>query len=173
MVIQYLNNLSDEACAIRAVNTIKIKDNFITGYNTDAFGFKKSYLKYLQYSHKKSFVIGNGGAARAAIYVLKQLKVPYFVVSLKEYFSLKDIYLKKYKVIIQCTPIGTYSTMYQYPMIQYKLINKYYYFYDLIYNPQISKFLKKGAKKVSIIKNGLEMLQIQAELAWYIWNTYY
>lgn len=90
--------------------------------------------------------------------------------SLKKYFTLNSIFLNTYKIIIHCTPIGTYSTTYKYPLIQYQLITKYYYFYDLIYNPQISKFLKKGAKRVSIIKNGLEMLQIQAELAWYLWK---
>lgn len=95
------------------------------------------------------------------------------MISLKEFFNIRTIFFKKYKIIIQCTPIGTHSTTYQYPLIQYKLITKYYYFYDLIYNPQVSKFLKKGTERVSIIKNGLEMLQIQAELSWYLWNTNY
>lgn len=176
-VIQYVNYLSEEAYAISAVNTIKIKDNSIIGYNTDAFGFKKSFVKNLQFFHKKALVLGNGGAAQAVIYVLKQLKVPYLIVSRNKIcdISYKEInemshILNDYKIIIHCTPLGTFPTTDQSPLIPYELLTKEHYLYDLVYNPAESKFLKKGAERGALVKNGLEMLHIQAELAWDLWN---
>jgi shikimate dehydrogenase len=174
-IIQYVNDLSDEASAISAVNTIRIKDNSILGYNTDAFGFKKSFVKNLQSTHKNAIILGNGGATQAIIYVLKQLKVPYLIISRNKkgdisYKEINDFLLKKYKIIIQCTPLGTFPTTNQSPLIPYKLLTKDHYLYDLVYNPVESKFLKKGAKMGAIVKNGLEMLYIQAELSWDLWN---
>lgn len=174
-VIQYVNDLSNEASTIGAVNTIKIKDNSIIGHNTDAFGFKKSFVKNIQLPHKKALVLGNGGAAKAVIYVLKQLKIPYLIVSRNKncdlsYQEINEFILNKYKIIIQCTPMGTFPTIDQSPLIPYKFLTKDHYFYDLVYNPIESKFLKKGAERGAIVKNGLEMLYIQAELSWDIWN---
>lgn len=174
-IIQYVNDLSDEASAIRAVNTIKIKNNYIIGYNTDAFGFKKSFVKNLQFTHKKALVLGNGRTTQAVIYILKQLKIPYLIVSRNKkgdisYNEINEFILNKYKIIIHCTPVGTYPTTDQYPLFPYEFISKDHYLYDLVYNPVESKFLKKGVKRGAIIKNGLEMLYIQAELAWDLWN---
>lgn len=174
-VIKYVNDLSNEAYAIRAVNTIKIKDNRIIGYNTDAFGFKKSFVKNLQLKTAKALVLGNGGAAQAIIYVLKQLKIPYLIVSRKKncdiyYNEINDFILKKYKIIINCTPLGTYPITDQYPLIPYEFLTKDHYLYDLVYNPVESEFLKKGSESGAFVKNGLEMLHMQAELAWDIWN---
>ncbi|AGC66815.1 shikimate dehydrogenase substrate binding subunit [Candidatus Uzinura diaspidicola str. ASNER] len=174
-VIQYVNYLSDEAYAISAVNTIKIKENSLIGYNTDIFGFKKTFAKHLLSTHKKALVLGNGGAAKAVIYVLKQLKVPYLIVSRNKkgdisYKEINEILLNQYKIIIHCTPIGTYPTTDQYPLIPYQFLTKDHYLYDLVYNPLESKFLKKGTESGAIVKNGLEMLYIQGELGWDLWN---
>lgn len=174
-VIQYVNHLSTEALAISAVNTIKIKENSLIGYNTDAFGFKKTFIKKLQSTHKKALVLGNGGAAQAVIYVLKKLKIPYLIVSRNKkgdisYKEINEILLNQYQIIVHCTPIGTFPTIDQFPLIPYQFLTKYHYLYDLVYNPVDSKFLKKGTESGAIVKNGLEMLYIQGELGWDLWN---
>lgn len=174
-VIKYVNYLSDEAYSINAINSIKIKENRLIGYNTDVFGFKKTFIKYLQYNHKKALVLGTGGAAQAVIYVLKELKIPYLIVSRNKkgdisYKEINEILLNQYKIIIHCTPIGTYPSTDKYPLIPYQFLSKNHYLYDLIYNPLESKFLKKGTESGAIVKNGLEMLYIQGELGWDLWN---
>lgn len=174
-IIQYINDLSDEANTISAVNTIKIKNNSIIGYNTDAFGFKKSFIKNLQFTHKKALILGNGGATQAIIYVLKQLKIPYLIVSRKKkgdlsYKEINEFMLKTYKIIIQSTPVGTFPSIDNSPFIPYEFLTKDHYLYDLVYNPVESKFLKKGAERGAIVKNGFEMFYIQAELSWDLWN---
>jgi len=174
-IIQYVNYLSDEALSISAVNTIKIKENSLIAYNTDAFGFKKSFVKHLHSTHKKALVLGNGGAAQAVIYVLKQLNLPYLIVSRNKkgdlsYKEINEKLLTQYNIIVHCTPIGTYPSSDRCPLIPYQFLTKNHYLYDLVYNPVESKFLKKGIESGAIVKNGLEMLYIQGELAWDLWN---
>lgn len=174
-VIQYVNDLSNEASAIGAVNTIKIKDNSIIGYNTDAFGFKKSFVKKIHFFHRKALILGFGGTTQAIIYTLKQLKIPYLIVSRNKkgdisYKEINEFILNKYKIIIHCTPVGTFPSTEKFPLLPYEFLTKDHYLYDLIYNPIESNFLKKGAERGATVKNGLEMLYIQAELAWDLWN---
>ncbi len=174
-IIQFVNYLSNEALEISAVNTIKIKENSLLAYNTDAFGFKKSFVKHLKETHKKALVLGNGGAAKAVIYVLKQLKIPFLIVSRDKkgdisYKEINEIILNQYKIIINCTPLGTFPRTDQCPFIPYQFMTKDHYLYDLVYNPVESKFLKKGIESGAIVKNGIEMLYIQAELSWDLWN---
>ncbi len=181
-VIKYLNELSDEAKAIGAVNTIKVSrvenELYLKGYNTDCFGFEKSLITQLETYHNKAIILGTGGASLAVEYVLKKLEIPYLIVSrsasTKEgvvtYNELNESIIKEHKLIINCTPLGTYPDVDACANIPYQYIGDKHYLYDLVYNPECSLFLSKGKEKGASIKNGLEMLQLQADKAWEIWN---
>lgn len=176
-VINYLHDLDPSAKTIGAVNTIKIENkNFLKGYNTDYLGFIKS-LKDNNFSHKKALVLGTGGASKAIIYALKSLNTKTTVVSRKKkkncimYQDLnKDIILKN-TLIINCTPLGTFPNIQEYPKIPYEHITNKHLCYDLIYNPNKTKFLKKSEIKGASIINGLQMLENQAIESWKIWNS--
>jgi len=181
-VIKYLDTLDQTAHQIGAVNTIKIirnNDNvFLKGFNTDAYGFLNSFKPLLKEYHKKALILGTGGASKAIAYVLKTLNIEYLFVSrspkTNNQISYEDLrnnnILSDYLIIINCTPIGMYPEVQAKPDIPYDNITKYHYLYDLIYNPEITLFLSEGKKRNAIIKNGLEMLYLQAERAWEIWN---
>ena len=176
-VINYLHDLDPSAKTIGAVNTIKIENkNFLKGYNTDYLGFIKS-LKDNNFSHKKVLVLGTGGASKAIIYALKSLNTKTTVVSRKRkkncimYQDLnKDIILKN-TLIINCTPLGTFPKIEEYPKIPYEFITKKHLCYDLIYNPNKTKFLEKSEIRGASIINGLQMLENQAKESWKIWNS--
>ena len=176
-VINYLHDLDPSAQIIGAVNTIKIQNkNFLKGYNTDYLGFIKS-LKDNNLSHKKALVLGTGGASKAIIYALKSLNTKTTVVSRKRkkncimYQDLnRDIILKN-TLIINCTPLGTFPNIQEYPKIPYEHITNKHLCYDLIYNPNKTKFLEKSEIKGASIINGLQMLENQANESWKIWNS--
>ena len=172
-ILPYLDGLSSEAKAIGAINCVKNEKGKLIGYNTDHLGFYHSINPLLKSYHNKALVLGNGGATKAIVYALKQANIEYQVVSRNSSFDYKDIdqnCLEKYTILINCTPLGTYPRIEEFPQIPYQYLTKNHLLFDLVYNPTTSRFLKYGKQKQCLIKNGLEMLEIQAEKSWEIWN---
>lgn len=176
-VIPYLDELSNEAYEINAVNTIDIRDGRKIGYNTDAYGFEVS-LKDLIGNTKinKALVLGSGGASKAINFVLKKLDIEYQIVSRSNryltYDSLTDSIIDEHKLIINTTPLGMYPNEQECPKLPYSALSEKHFLYDLVYNPEKTLFLKKGELQGCSIKNGFEMLVLQAEKSWEIWNQH-
>lgn len=176
-VIFYLDKLSKKAMKIGAVNTIKItKKGKLKGYNTDYYGFKKSLQPLLQPHHKKALILGTGGASKGVAFALGELGIDYTFVSRGhkdntiDYSQLNEEAFKHYHVIINCTPVGTSPDIDLCPDIPYEYFTSDHIAYDLIYNPAETKFLQQAKEKGAQIKNGLRMLELQAEKSWEIWN---
>jgi len=177
-VIPFLDKLDQKAEKIEAVNTIKItKEGKLIGYNTDYYGFKKSIEPYLYSNHNKALILGTGGASKAIAYALKKLDIEYNYVSRTTsniakytYQTLTEKIIKNHHIIINCTPLGTSPDTNVCPPIPYDAITKEHLLYDLIYNPEETKFLTIGKIKGAKTCNGLEMLKLQAEKAWEIWQ---
>ncbi|MFT5257606.1 MAG: shikimate dehydrogenase [Arenicella sp.] len=177
-IIQHLDILDKTAKEIGAVNTIKLtKRGNLKGYNTDVVGFENSISPYLKTHHKFALILGTGGASKAVAYALKKNKIQYKFVSRnpfgKEQISYEDLtkdVVSKYHIIVNCTPIGTSPDIHLSPNIPYQFLTAQHLLFDLIYNPEISAFLSKGKEKGASIKNGYEMLEMQAEESWRIWN---
>ena len=181
-VIPYLNEIDMEAAEIGAVNTIKfVKDSGkvkLIGYNTDIVGFNKSLLNFWNNSGGNAMVLGSGGASKAVLYVLNALGMKVVVVSRsksgKGFINYNDIapdLIKDNKLIINTTPLGMYPHTENAPDIPYEYITNDHYLFDLIYNPDETKFLKMGKMQGAHILNGLNMLVEQAEKSWEIWNS--
>jgi shikimate dehydrogenase len=181
-VLPFLNQIDSNAKAIGAVNCIKItrKNNlpFLIGYNTDYIGFEMSFVPLLKSHHQKAIILGNGGAAKAISYVLSKLNIPFiFIVrnpKQSNELAFSDVdksIFDEYKIIINSTPLGMYPNIDKCPEIAYEYINESHLLYDLVYNPQESLFLKKGKLQGAQTKNGYEMLILQAEKSWDIWNN--
>lgn len=176
-VIPYLDKLNKHAKAIGAVNTISVtKKGKTVGYNTDFIGFKKSLAPLLSPQHKKALILGTGGASKAVAYALKKLNIEYDFVSRtpNEFqFSYQDItqaVFSEYQIIINTTPIGTFPNVEQAPELNYAFFTPQHIAYDLVYNPTETKFLNLAKQHGAVCKNGYEMLALQAEKAWKIWN---
>lgn len=173
-IIPYLDSLDFHAEKIGAVNTIKLENRKKIGFNTDWIGFKKSIEPLLNSHHTKALILGTGGASKAVIYALDQLKIETLMVSRYGEISYKDLseeIIQNHAIIINCTPVGTFPNIDAAPEIPYHFITKNHLAYDLIYNPAETLFLKKCKEKGAVVKNGLEMLEIQAEASWKIWNS--
>ena len=178
-IIPYLDVLDKKAKKIGAVNTITIAENGkIKGYNTDCYGFKKSIEPLLKKHHKKALILGTGGASKAIVYALKKLKIKFEFVSRTTKKGVKFTYdsltvddIKSYNIIINCTPIGTFPNVNACPNIPYDGITEAHLLYDLIYNPEETKFMRLGKDQKAQTTNGYEMLVLQAEKAWRIWNA--
>lgn len=180
-VIGYLDELDKDAAAIGAVNVIKIdrskgKQKLI-GYNSDVMGFTQSIEGLLEPHHKKALILGTGGASKAINYGLKQLGLETMFVSRNRhndntitYSELTPEIMNEYKVIVNCTPVGMYPKADECPDIPYECLTPEHLLYDLLYNPDTTLFMKKGSDNGAIVKNGLEMLLLQAFGAWEIWN---
>lgn len=177
-VFNYLDKIDKKAQKVGAVNTIRIsKKGKLKGFNTDVYGFKKSLKPLIKNYHKKALILGTGGASKAVAYVLKKLNIKYKFVSRNpkgkkeiSYQSLSKEIITSHYLIINCTPLGTHPNIDDSPNIPYQFLSKKHLLYDLIYNPSETTFLKKGKENGVEIKNGLEMLEQQAEKAWRIWN---
>ena len=176
-VMEFLDAVSDEAKEIGAVNTVKVENGKLKGFNTDYVGFEESIKPLLKSHHKKALILGTGGASKAVKYVLERLKIQYRVVSRnpsKGQFSYNDItkkIIEEHTIIINCTPLGTFPNIDNSPDIPYKYLNNNHLLYDLIYNPAKTTFLAEGERKGATIFNGQKMLELQAEKAWEIWNS--
>jgi shikimate dehydrogenase len=174
-VIPFLDEIDPVAKAIGAVNTIVFKDNKRLGYNTDHIGFQNTLLNYLKPHHDKALVLGTGGASKAVCYVLEQLKIQVRKVSRSEgpdrkaYHQLSAKDYKEHSLLINCTPLGTHPNINAYPPIDYEKISKKHLLYDLIYNPEVTAFMKMGKAKGAEVVNGYQMLVDQAEASWNLW----
>lgn len=176
-IIPYLDQLNKKAAKIGAVNCIKItKKGKLKGYNTDYYGFKKSLQPLLQTHHKKALILGTGGASKAVAYALEELGILYTFVSRSkkenalDYKYINATTFDNFQIIINCTPLGTYPYIEECPPIPYDFFTEDHIAFDLIYNPEETTFLKKAKAKNAQTKNGYEMLVLQAEKGWKIWN---
>lgn len=179
-VMAYLDELSPEAKAIGAVNVIRVshkgKDVVLKGFNSDVIGFTRSIEPMLEPAHKKALILGTGGASRAIEYGLKTLGLETLFVSRTKkentitYEEVTPEIIREYNVIVNCTPLGMYPKADTCPDIPYEAMDGHTILYDLIYNPDETLFLTKGAKYGAITKNGLEMLLLQAFASWDFWN---
>jgi shikimate dehydrogenase len=178
-VLQYVDELSDEVKFIGATNSLKISDNRLIAYNTDIIGFEKSFCKELKPVHSKALILGTGGASKAVQFVLRKLNIYYLVVTRNKNFEkgycnynlIDEAIMKEYTVIINCSPVGMSPNENAYPKIPYHLITPDHYLYDLVYMPAKTIFLQKGEAQGATIQNGYEMLILQAEASWKIWNS--
>lgn len=179
-VISYLDELSSEARSIGAVNVIRVthkgKGIILKGFNSDVIGFTRSIEPMLESIHKKALILGTGGASRAIEYGLKSLGLETLFVSRNKkegcitYEEVTPQIVKDYNVIVNCTPLGMYPKSDTCPQLPYEAMDSHTILYDLIYNPDETLFLKKGAEHGASTKNGLEMLLLQAFASWEFWN---
>ncbi|QIY83253.1 shikimate dehydrogenase [Chryseobacterium sp. NEB161] len=174
VVIPYLDDLSEEARSIGAVNCVSFRDGKKTGYNTDAFGFEKTLLIHKKDDHRKALILGDGGAAKAVKYILKKHGIAYHTVSRKSEINFDNLpsgLVKDSLLIIQTTPVGTFPNVEDSVSFPFAAVSDQHYVIDLIYNPSETVFLKRCAANGATTLNGFFMLEQQAEKAWEIWNN--
>lgn len=180
-VMQYLDEIDDDAKQIGAVNVIKFTKGLfgkwkLKGYNTDVIGFTRSISPLLTAEHKKALILGTGGASKAVRHGLQQLGLEATFVSRRPadwvitYEDLTPEVMSEYKVIVNTTPVGMFPNINECPDIPYECLTPSHLLYDLLYNPDETLFMKKGLEKGATVKNGLEMLLLQAFAAWEVWN---
>jgi len=176
-VLPFLHELSPEVREIGASNCIKIKNNLLTGYNTDVIGFEKMLIPYLKPHHHHALILGTGGAAKAVAWVLKKLNINYQYISRnqgvdrKSYEQLDKALMETHALIINTTPLGMWPNLAATPPIPFDYITELHLCVDLIYNPEKTTFMSECERRGASIVNGLEMLIIQAEEGWRIWNN--
>lgn len=177
-IIPYLDELTEEAQIIGAVNVIQFKDGKKIGYNSDAFGFHQSIKPFLTNLHERALIIGTGGASRAVEYVFNSLGIDVVFISRspsnENHFSYDEInnyMLNACKVIVNCTPVGTFPNNEDLIHFPYHYLSADHLVVDLIYNPEKTKFLQKSQEYGATILNGESMLHQQALKAWEIWNS--
>lgn len=194
-VIKYLDWIEHDARKAGAVNCIRISkespvmaafsgevgvkdhDFRLEGFNTDLYGFEMSLRPLLHHRHSEALILGDGGAAKAVKCVLENLDINFKVVSRKPHpgnLLFKDLqphHIKQHPLIINTTPLGTAPNIDECPPIPYEAITSDHLLFDLVYNPELTLFLKKGAEQGAATKNGYEMLLLQAEKSWEIWNA--
>jgi shikimate dehydrogenase len=177
---KYLTEIDDKAKFIGSINTVKIiRENTLQliGYNTDVLGLMMALKPQLRPTHQRALILGNGGSSKAAQYVLKNLGIDFLIVTRTpkksneiSYSQLNENHIRFHHLIIQTTPLGMWPNVEKYPELNYEAINENHLLFDLIYNPEMTEFLKKGKEKGAMISNGLSMLHQQAEASWKIWN---
>lgn len=182
-IIPFLDGMDKTAREVNAVNTIKFERDAndkikLIGYNTDVYGFEQTIKPYLTCAHRKALILGTGGASKAVEYVFGKLGLQCFYVSrkmgeriFKSYDQLTIEDLVDFHVIVNTSPVGMYPKVDDCPLIPYQGITATHVLYDLIYNPEETLFLKRGRENGAKTINGLEMLHLQAEKAWKIWNS--
>ncbi|MBE7169726.1 MAG: shikimate dehydrogenase [Williamsia sp.] len=178
-IIPFLHKASKVVKQIGACNCVKIVDQQLIGYNTDVEGFKQSLQKKLLPVHKQALVLGTGGAAKAVAYVLEEAGISYQYVSRNKaqrtgylhYDQVDDEVLRTHLLIINTTPTGMYPRIDEAPALNYEALTPQHFLFDLTYNPEKTLFLQKGESRGAAIQNGYDMLVIQAEESWKIWNT--
>jgi shikimate dehydrogenase len=176
-ILKYVDELSPEVAAIGATNSIRICNGKLKAYNTDIIGFEISFKEKLQPHHRQALVLGTGGASKAVQYVLAKMQMPFLVVTRTpqasnqiSYAELNAVTLQQYPCIINCTPVGMYPDSNECPPIPYEALTAENYLYDLVYKPEQTRFLLKGMMYNATVKNGFDMLLLQAEASWKIWN---
>ena len=180
-VMEFLDYITPEAQAIGAVNVIRVthegRNIRLKGYNSDVIGFTQSIEPMLEKKwHRKALILGTGGASKAINYGLKSLGLETVFVSRYQrpdtiqYESITPEVIKEYNVIVNCTPLGMYPHADECPQLPYEAMDSHTILYDLIYNPDETLFMKRGAEYGAEVKNGLEMLLLQAFASWEFWH---
>ena len=175
-VIPMLDELSDEAREIGAVNVIRVRDGRLKGFNSDIIGFTESIRPLLQSHHKQALVLGTGGASKAICVGLKRLGLEWKYVSrtpregMITYEDITAETLQDYTVIVNCSPVGMFPKVDQAPAIPYEYLTPRHLLFDCVYNPEDTLFMQKGRAQGATVKNGLEMLHLQAIASWRFWN---
>lgn len=180
-IIPFLDDIDEGAATIGAVNCVKIERNNgvakMIGYNTDEYGFKVPLLRVLQPEHKKALILGTGGAAKAVLYALHKAGLDVRFASRSKssdlvlsYDQITPEVLADFDVIVNCSPVGMYPNTDQRPELPYEALSNDHILYDLVYNPLETEFLKAGKQKEATVIAGLEMLHLQADRSWEIWN---
>jgi shikimate dehydrogenase len=175
-VIPYLDSMSPVVEEIGACNCIHIQEGRLMGHNTDVIGFSRSLLPQLKPHHKKALILGTGGSSKAVAYTMKELGIPFLQVSrtpadgMISYEEIDQRMLESHTLLINTTPVGMFPDIAKAPAIPYEFIGADHYLFDLVYNPERTRFLQEGALRGAAVENGSDMLVIQAEASWEIWN---
>lgn len=178
-VIAYLDRLEPACRAIGAVNCIKVSPDELVGFNTDYIGFRTSLENWLGAERPAALILGTGGASNAVAQALTDLNIPFLKVSRTSqpdsqftlsYRELSRDIMSDYRLVINTTPLGTYPNTSEMPPIPLEHINSTHWIYDLVYNPAETSLMKEAFRRGATTKNGMEMLHLQAEAAWEIWN---
>ncbi|MBK9338215.1 MAG: shikimate dehydrogenase [Lewinellaceae bacterium] len=193
-VLPYLHKLDETAQAVGAVNAIRIRNNQLTGFNTDAVGFQKSLTAWLTEQGRmpmpdspsegvlktgwmRAVILGTGGAAAAVAFVLKKMQIDFVFVSRTHkgqntvsYEELHGLLPNEFTLIVHATPAGTYPDLDTCPPVPFDLLHERHLVFDLVYNPAETLLLRRAGARGAAVKNGLEMLQLQAEAAWDVWT---
>jgi len=177
-IMAFLDEISPECREINACNCINILDGRWKGFNTDVTGFEKSFAPYLQPHHAKALVLGTGGSSKAVVYVLQKLGIGFLLVSRNKeavpgvihYDDIDAALLQEFTIVINTTPAGMYPNLDGYPKLPYEAVSAKNYFFDLVYNPPRTVFLSRAEAMGALVKNGEQMLVIQAEESWKIWS---
>ena len=175
-VLSYLHQKDAAVQEIGACNCIRIMDGQLFGFNTDYIGFSHSLQQHLQPQHTHALVLGTGGSSVAVQYALRQLGIAYKLVSRQKgfetfsYEELDDAVIKKHLLIINTTPLGMFPAVDAAPALPYHSLTRQHLLFDLVYNPEKTLFLQKGEERGAAICNGHQMLVLQAEAAWKVWN---
>jgi shikimate dehydrogenase len=178
-IIKYLGRKSPEVAAINACNCIRIQNGIWEGFNTDIVGFERSFMTFKRPNQRKALILGTGGSSRAIAYVLKKAGIEFQFVSrnpnvsegIISYSMLSPDLLREYTILINTTPVGMFPHVNDCPEIPFQFVGTEHYFFDLVYNPDPTRFLVLAASKGATVKNGSDMLAIQAEESWKIWNA--
>ncbi len=177
-ILPYLSELDEAARAIGAVNTIQFTQSGLKGYNTDAIGFRNSIKPFLENIHTRALILGTGGASKAVAYVLANLGIKITYVSRNpvgenqiSYADVNQFVMKHHLLIVNTTPVGTFPNTPEQPELPYEYLTAQHFLYDLVYNPSETTFLKHAKAAGAIAINGEQMLKIQAEEAWKIWEN--
>jgi shikimate dehydrogenase len=178
-VIPFLHFKNEIVSEIGACNCIRVQEGKLYGYNTDTIGFERSFIKRLQPWHSRALILGTGGAAKAVEYVLRKLGLDYRYVSRTPRVGTTDLgyeevdaaLLARYTVIVHTTPVGMFPDVDECPPLPYSALSSRHYLYDLVYNPAKTLYLRKGEERGAATENGYEMLIVQAEESWAIWNA--
>jgi shikimate dehydrogenase len=177
-VLPLLHESSDIVRQVGACNCVAIENGRLIGHNTDVIGFERSLKTKLLPHHTRALIFGTGGAAKAVAWVLSQLQISYWYVSRNpgnnsqslSYAQVNESLLHSHHLLVNTTPLGMHPNTESYPKIPYECITGNHFLFDLIYNPPETLFLKKGRERGAVIENGAQMLEIQAEESWKIWE---
>jgi shikimate dehydrogenase len=177
-IMPFLDDATAVVKSIGACNCIKISNGKKIGHNTDVIGFGSSLDRHRKSSHQKALVLGTGGVAKAVCYALQMRNISFLQVSRKPkstgeiaYHQIDKDLIRSHTLIINTTPLGMYPNLDACPPLPYEFLTSSHYLFDLIYNPERTLFLQKGMEAGAVIENGSDMLKIQADASWEIWNS--
>ncbi len=181
-VIPFLDGLDTVASGTGAVNTIRVRREadriFTEGFNTDVAGFSGSIRPLLKPWHRSALILGTGGAAKAVVYSFNQMGINWMQVSRNpsggksiSYEMINRALLEEFMVVVNTTPVGTFPDINSFPAIPYHFLTGKHLLFDLVYNPPVTRFLANGAERGAVVRNGREMLELQALKSYEIWNS--